>query len=189
MTDHDRLVVTSVFGGFRLGLVGKESSEGSSQGRASKFVVESSRTNRGFKHDIKTGGIVGRPANVDFPRLFVSGNQEVRNPETAEACLGRGTSSNSAFITNFASTTCGCTGERRNSSWVVVGLDFDQRLNNLLCELPATCGVIRSPIVSLIAIEAIVSVLELEFTKKTCNLKLVVQWFGQLTRQRCRSKR
>lgn len=157
IANHDGLVVTSVFGSIGLGLIGEESPEGSGKGWATKFVIESRGTNWSLKHDVETGGVVGGSANVDLPRLLVTGDQKIRDPETAETSLGRGTSSNSAFVANFASATSGGARERGNSRRVVVRLDLDERLDNLLGQLPATSRVIGSPVMSLDTIEAIIN--------------------------------
>jgi hypothetical protein len=149
-SNHDWLVVSSVLWNVGSGLVGEKSSESTGQGRTTKLVIEASRANWGLQHDVKTRGIVRRTSNIKLPWPLVAGNQEIRNPETGKTSFGRRATSNSALISNLT-TASGCgTGKGGDGSGMVMRFNLDERLDNLAGELPASGGIVWSPVVTLV---------------------------------------
>ena len=63
-----------------------------------------------------------------FPRLDKARQAQVRDGKAAEAGLRSGPASSCPFVTNFAAGARCRAGKWRNSSGMVVCLDFDQEL-------------------------------------------------------------
>ena len=106
--DHDRLVVAAHRAGNIL-LVGAEIA---GQVGTAEFVVESSRANRAFEHDVEGRSDTRRTAVGVFPGLRRIRQIQVGDRETAEAGLRLGTLAGGAFVADFAAGTGRGAGER-----------------------------------------------------------------------------
>ncbi|EPE05753.1 multidrug resistance transport transmembrane protein [Ophiostoma piceae UAMH 11346] len=130
-----------------LAVVGKQRAEDTRQARPAKLVVVAGRANGRVQHNVQTAGVVGRLANVDIPGRGQLGDQQIRDPETAETSLGRGAATDSTLVTDLTTGTGSRTLEGRDGSGVVVGLDLGQeaRLLSLLDEAPDACVIVGGP--------------------------------------------
>jgi hypothetical protein len=107
-SNHDGLVVASPVGNARqVGtflrlLRGQESSKAACKSRTTELVVEAGTADGCLQHDVQAAGVVARPANVSLPGGVVVGDEEVRDPEAAQASLCRGSSSNRSLVSDLS---------------------------------------------------------------------------------------
>ena len=137
---HDGLVVTTRDVGRVPGDRHFVSAEVAEDARATEFVVEGSRAERAFRHDVERRSDTRRLRLCAFPRLLKAGNPQVRHGEAREASLGLRAAARGAFIANFAAASGGSTGERRDGRRVVVRLHLHQDIDGLFVKAESARG-------------------------------------------------
>ncbi len=128
--NHDRLVVP-VDGIAHNLLIGTEIA---SQIWPAEFVVEGSRTNRTFDHDVQRAGDAIRLTGRTLPRLLGIRQIQIRHGKAAETCLGLGTTSGRTFITDLTTGTGSRTRERRNRCRVIMRFYLGQVVRQFIAE-------------------------------------------------------
>jgi len=127
--DHDRLVIAATLTSH----VFFKGAEVAGQVRTAKFVVERSRANRAFDHDVERGRDAIRLAVLRvFPRLHRAWQIQVGNGKARQTGFGLGTATGCAFVANFAAGTRRSARERRYRGRVVVRFHLHQDVGFLL---------------------------------------------------------
>src|SRR5690606_10745659 len=99
--DHDRLVVAAHFIAVDAWRLDFQRAEIAADIRATEFVVERGTTDRPLDHDVECGNNTRRLAVVAFPRLFKTGNVQVRYREACQARFRFVTTTGRTLVTNF----------------------------------------------------------------------------------------
>ena len=134
---HNRLVIAAQLFAVVAGDLLFIGTEVAVKRRTTEFVVKRRAAQRAFGHDIQRGDDAIRLAEILFPRLFKTGNTQVRNREAHQARLRFRAAPGRAFIANFAAGTGRRARPRRDRRRVVMGFDLHQNMRVFLVEVVA----------------------------------------------------
>ena len=140
---HDGLVVTTRDVGRVPGDRYFVSAEVTENAGTPEFVVEGSRAQRTFRHDVERRSNTRRLRLRAFPGLFEAGDTQVRHREARETSLRLRAAARGTFIANFAARARGSTGKRRDGRRVVVRLHFHQDIDGLFVKAECARGRVR----------------------------------------------